>query len=253
MGVAAAVSLAWSAPSQAYTPVVKPHPHALWRVVHDLCVPARRALGLSAPCAEVDLHSGYAVLADPQTQTQVLLVPTRRLEGIESPSLLEPGGTNYWDLAWRARRRFEARAGRPVPRDDIALAVNSQVARSQDQLHIHIDCVAPEVKSQLKARESEIGSDWSTIPLRARGQSYRVLRLSGADLGSRDPFKILARDWRSRRQMGLETLVVIGAIFADGAPGFFLLNERDSPRLDNWGFGEALMDHRCRVLGAASG
>ena len=177
--------------------------NALWHVVHDLCVTDMKISGLPAPCVAVDLKGGYAVLKDIRGQTELLLIPTRRITGIESPNLLEPGGPNYWQAAWQARDLFEKRVGRPVPREDVALAINSIYGRTQDQLHIHIDCVRPDVARALKADQSAIGLRWSALRVKFSGHRYRVRRLRGADLGARDPFLLLADgDPRARADMG---------------------------------------------------
>ena len=81
---------------------------ALWHVVHDLCVTNQRTSGNPAPCEEVHLargepDDGYAVLKDLLGRTQYLLIPTRRLDGIESPELLAADAPNYWRDAWVAR------------------------------------------------------------------------------------------------------------------------------------------------------
>jgi CDP-diacylglycerol pyrophosphatase len=51
--------------------------------------------------------------------------------------------------------------------------------------------------------------------------------------------------------MGRETLVVVGARFADGRDGFILLSDRAVPGRDQ-GSGEELQDHGCAVLGPAA-
>src|SRR5579864_9069445 len=71
-------------------------PDALWRIVHTLCVTDMRLSGNPAPCTRVDLAGRYAVLKDIRGQTQLLLIPTDRLLGIESPQLLTPGAANYF-------------------------------------------------------------------------------------------------------------------------------------------------------------
>ena len=43
-----------------------------------------------------------------------------------------------------------------MPRDDISLAVNSVYGRSQNQLHIHIDCVRSDVRNALRAADPTI-------------------------------------------------------------------------------------------------
>ena len=97
-------------------------PNALWHIVHDLCVPDMKASGLPAPCTAVDMNGRYAVLKDIRGTTQLLLIPTDRVSGIESPKLLETGAPNYWQDAWSAKPLFEKRAGQQVPREDLGLA-----------------------------------------------------------------------------------------------------------------------------------
>jgi CDP-diacylglycerol pyrophosphatase len=222
---------------------------ALWHIVHDLCVIDMKANGLPAPCTAVNLSQGYAVLKDIRGQTQLLVIPTSRVTGIEDPQVLEPASPNYWQAAWGTRGLFEKRVGRPVPRDDIGLAINSFYGRSQNQLHIHIDCVRPEVQSALQANEAEIGPVWSDLNLDLAGRHYRVMRIDGADIGSRNLFKVLADgDPQARADMGRETLVAIGASFSDGKPGFVLLSDRADLTTANQAHGEDLLDHECKLL-----
>ena len=89
-----------------------------------------------APCALVDLDGGeprgYAVLKDLVGATQFLLIPTERVEGIESPQIVAADAPNYFAAAWRARSFVEQRAGRALPRDWIGLAINSAASRTQN-------------------------------------------------------------------------------------------------------------------------
>jgi CDP-diacylglycerol pyrophosphatase len=238
--LAAAAMLA--APGAVPEPVA--HPNALWDVVHGLCATDKRLIGGPAPCMSVNRKDGWAVVPDLGRRTQVLLVPTQRIPGIESPVLLEDGKPNYWQAAWDARRYFERRVGRSVPREDVALAINSVVSRSQSQLHIHVDCVRADVRAALEARQDDIGAAWTRIRLPPFGLPYRVRRLEGADLAPRNPFALLARGVpEAGDDMGHFALAVVATTFSDGAPGFFLLAD-DSPRA----FGEGLLDHGCAVL-----
>lgn len=232
-------------------PAVAAHPNALWRVVHDLCVTDMKIRGRPAPCMAVDRARGFAVVRDLRSATQVLLVPTARLRGIESPQLLAAASPNYWQDAWEARRLFEKRAGRAVPRDVVGMAINSVYGRSQSQLHIHIDCIRPDVRAALAAHQAEIGHRWATASFDLVGERYRLLRVDGADLGASDPFKMLAAgDAGARADMGAETLVVVGETFAGDEPGFVLLSARAGVPANAGGAGEALLDHRCDVLKA---
>jgi hypothetical protein len=62
---------------------------ALWHVVNDLCIPAQRTLSLPLPCLKVDTERGFAEIRAPLDETQILIVPTTNIEGIESPVLLQ--------------------------------------------------------------------------------------------------------------------------------------------------------------------
>ena len=228
------------------------HPNALWHIVHDLCVTDMKTSGLSAPCARVNLAGGWAVLKDIQGKTQYLLIPTARVTGVESPALLQPHSPNYFAAAWAARGLFEQRIGHPVPRGQVSLAINSQYGRTQNQLHIHIDCVRADVAQALADHASDIGAHWSDLALGPHGHIYRARWIAGATL-VHDPFRLVARaDPAARADMASETLVVVGASRADGAPGFVLLADRAGSQPGDPGAGEELQDHDCSVLNPTS-
>lgn len=223
--------------------------NALWHVVHDLCVTDMKLRREPSPCLAVNLPGGYAILKDIRGATQILLVPTARIAGIESPQLLEPGSPNYFDDAWKSRAFFERRARVSIPRDDIAMAINSRYARTQKQLHIHIDCVREDIRDVLKADEDGIGYRWAEVLGGVDQHRYKAMRVIGQDLGSRDPFKLLAEgDPAARADMGAETLVVIGETFAGGQPGFIILAEHANMLSFDDASGENLLDHGCAVL-----
>jgi CDP-diacylglycerol pyrophosphatase len=222
---------------------------ALWHFVHDLCLTDMKVTGHPAPCLAVDRKAGWAVLRAPGERTHLLVTPTRRIAGIESPALLAPGSPNYWQAAWAARRWIERRTGRSIPREDIGLAINSIYGRSQDLLHIHVDCVRPDVVAALKSGWWGVGWDWAPIPYHLAHRTYRVRRLTGAELGDRDPFKLLAAENAYvRSHMASQTLVVLGATFPDGSPGFVLAAAEGGRAGNAEGHGEELLDHTCQIL-----
>src|SRR5271157_6353650 len=119
-------------------------PSALWRIVHDACVPHEEAGEGPKPCESVDLGEGeaegVAILKDLVGAAQMLAIPTRRITGIEDPQMLAPDAPKVFAAAWKAEALVEARLQHPLPREAIAIAINSKWARSQSQLHLHIDC-----------------------------------------------------------------------------------------------------------------
>lgn len=222
------------------------NPNALWEIVHGYCEPAALGASVQQKCAEVNVAEGYAVLKDINGQAQYLLIPTRRIAGIESAELLTPGSPNYWRAAWRSRGRVAAALGRDLPREALSLAVNSASGRTQNQLHIHIDCLAVDVIATLRANEARIGTDWTPLPVLLRGHAYRVRRIDDAGLDFTDPFKLLAPTVaREGRTMGEETLLLAGAVRADGTPAFYLLNDQTGP--GDAASSEELQDHGCKV------
>ncbi len=238
-----------------------PDRDALWRVVHGRCVPGQLAHHLPAPCVEVDLAggeaAGSAVLKDRRGISQYLLVPTARIAGIESPLLLAPGAPNYFAAAWAAAPLVGGALHHPLPRRDLALAINAETGRSQDQLHIHVDCVAPDVRAALDRAGPGIDGRWHALPGTLAGSRYRAMRLPGPALGDADPFRILAASLSDpAREMGRHTLVLVGDD-RDGRPGFILLDGQASTL--SWlaspylriasGSGETLQDHACRIAG----
>ena len=237
------------------TPDAAMPPDQLWRMVHERCAQAAAQQRYPPrPCIEVDdgrdpTH-GYAVLKDIKGPTQYLLIPLARISGIESPALLARGATNYFAKAWTARMYVEAALHRPLPREDIALAVNSAHGRTQDQLHIHIDCIRPDVRAALARMRATIGTRWAPLPapLPPFGHAYRARRVDGASLAL-NPFQSLAAALPAGDRMGQHTLVVVGAHSASGTPGFILLDGRLDPARDDQASGDELLDHACTVVG----
>jgi CDP-diacylglycerol pyrophosphatase len=221
-------------------------PNALWLVVHNACVPDQRQFGSPSPCTTVDLAAGYAILRDPVGPTHFLLTPTARVTGIEDPAILLPHAPNYWAQAWQARGYVEQRAGRALGRDEVSLAINSIEGRTQDQLHIHIDCIKPAVRAALHAHAAAIGPHWAPFPVPLAGDRYLARRIDGSDLAGVNPFRLLAALPQAHAAMGEETLAVTGETGPDGHPGFILLAGRAVlPTSD--GGGEALQDHSCAL------
>ncbi|HEX4261229.1 MAG TPA: CDP-diacylglycerol diphosphatase [Acetobacteraceae bacterium] len=228
------------------------NPNVLWEIAHDRCVPDAKLNNDPKPCAAVDLREGEArghvLLKDIVGATQFLLIPTSRVGGIESPAVLAPDAPNYFAAAWAARGEVDAAAHRKLPRQDIGLAINSAYGRTQNEFHIHIDCLRPEVIEALRSRDAGITEQWARLPVKLAGHDYMVRRLGGAALGTANPFRLLADGLpAAAADMADETLVVAGAVFADGTPGFYLLAGRADLAAGNRGSGEELQDHSCAV------
>src|SRR5581483_2274259 len=147
------------------------------------------------------------------------------------------------------RRYVEERAHRALPRDAISLAVNSAVGRSQSQLHIPIDCIRADIRDLLIAHQDEIGEAWAPLAVPLAGHRYSAMRVAGAELGERNPFRLLAEGLPGAQdEMRSMTLVVVGMGTAAGAvPSFLLLADRANPALGDFASGEELQDHLCEL------
>lgn len=225
--------------------------NALWDIVHGQCVPDQREHDDPKPCAEVDLsrgaERGFALLKDRVGASQFLLIPTARITGIESRALLAADATNYFADAWKARSFTEKALGRTMPRDTLSLAVNSKFGRTQNQLHIHIDCIATDVRDALRSERDHVGNRWSWLSRPLAHHRYRAMRVMGATLAGHNPFKLLARGLPgARADMGRYTLVVAGMQFG-GRPGFVILENRADLTRGDRGSGEELQDHSCAL------
>ncbi|WP_223875582.1 CDP-diacylglycerol diphosphatase [Xanthomonas sontii] len=234
-------------PSVAESPAAHdPHAHdrqRLWRLLSTRCLPQARAGADPAPCSEVHAEPGqrYVLMKDLRGDYQYLLIPTVPVSGIEDPRARAAGAPNWLGLAWQARTRVERLLNRPLPRELTSLTINPPSARSQDQLHVHIDCLAPQVRDQLQAMQASIGPTWAPLPQPLHGHAYRAMRVEGGELDA-NPLTLLARSLPPQQSMVHQTLAVVGAEF-DGRPGFVLLAATALPG-DGVG-AEELQDHDC--------
>lgn len=222
-------------------------PNALWQIVSLDCVPAARTTGKTGVCATVDLPGRYALLRDRNGVAQHLLIPTDRISGVESPVLLAPDAPNYWADAWNARGYVEAtlkKAQRaPLADDRIGLEINSAMRRSQEQLHIHIDCIQVKAIAALARHRKDPPHAWAWDTI--DGTRYRIMRIPGPSFDF-NPFDLVAGPRTSPDVMAQQTIFVTGAGASATDAGWFVVNSS----LDtNGGTGsaETLLDHRCEA------
>ena len=225
------------------------HRDVLWHFIHDQCAPAASSdVYPPSPCIEVDASGIYAVFKDRNGRFQYLVLPLARISGIEDPQLQAPSAPNYLAYAWRARLYVEAALHQIRPRDELSLVVNSARGRSQDQLHIHVDCVRTDVHDTLQRLLPQIGKTWQPLSesLPPHQHRYQAMWVSGEAL-TVNPFKLLAASLQRGDQMALHSLVVVGARSPAGEPGFILLSGRVDPAVGDRGSGDELQDRDCAI------
>lgn len=222
-------------------------PNALWHIVHEQCVPHQERFRTPLPCLAVDEAGGAAVLKDLRGIAQLLLIPTARVSGIEDPAILQPGAPNYFQLAWQAANAVRALANSDLPRDALSLAINSRFGRTQQQFHIHVDCIDVEVRGALRTHMSDITDAWAPFPVALAGHRYEARRVLTLNRPGADPLRLVATGLSGAgADMGAMTIVVAGAMFGP-EPGFILLARRADPAIGDRGSGEELQDHGCAL------
>lgn len=226
--VATAIAACLSAPTAAWAQPAGPASDGLLRQMQACLAQPVPEL----PCVIVDRARGFVVIKDhaPSKPDAYLIVPDTEITGIEDPRALRPPVRDFWAWGWEVG---EALLGRP--RQDLALAINSEAGRSQNLLHIHISCVLPAVRDALAA--GEVGARWASGPYVFFGDSRYNARV--VETLSPDPFARLRELPAARADMGAQSLAMIGR--ADG--GFYLLADATTP--GHPAEAEELLDESC--------
>jgi CDP-diacylglycerol pyrophosphatase len=219
---------------------------ALRQIVQNQCVLNWTQHHDPAPCERVFLadeknqDSGYAILADKKGAAHYLLIPTQTMHGVDAQELLDPDLPNYFSQAWKARDVITKFVGHPVLRSAIGLAVNNAHSRTQDQFHIHIDCLRQDVADSLHAAAENVTTSWG--PVTVMGSTYQAMRIEDVSLDGASPFELVAKIGPDvRHHLGDYTVVVAGMQYKSGA-GFMLLAGTGPT-------GELLLDSACTVAG----
>lgn len=221
------------------------NPDALRNIALEQCLPNQLQHQQPAPCLRVDVSAGYVLFKDRNGPLQYLLMPTRRINGTESPLLMEPGTPNFFWQAWQARGAMSQKAGTTIPDSAVSLAINSRTGRSQNHFHIHISCLRPDVRAQLDASAAQITSRWLPLPGGLRGHPYLARRVTESELAQRSPFIMLAEALPDAREhMGGYGLAM--AQQQDGT--FVLLATRRNLLALNRASAEEIQDHQCGIL-----
>ena len=89
--------------------------------------------------------------------------------------------------------------------------------------------------------------------LRVALVGHATLLVQADALDGTNPFKLLADGVPGARlAMGEQTLIVVGAEFAGGSPGFIILTDQVNLARGDHASGEELQDHGC-AIGRSSG
>jgi CDP-diacylglycerol pyrophosphatase len=200
---------------------------ALRDLVQNHCLLNWRAHRDPAPCERVVVSGaqsdspGYAVVKDRESGAHYLLVPLKSMTGTDSAELLDPDLPNFFAEAWSARDLLSDYVGHPVARTAVGLVLNTARERDQNQFHLHIECLRPDVAEALRAGAANISAKWS--PIAVVGAAYQAMRVADTTLEAVNPFELLAKlSTDARHHMETYTLLIAGMQYPDGA-GFVML------------------------------
>jgi CDP-diacylglycerol pyrophosphatase len=207
---------------------------ALWQVVR-ICVANHALTGAAFPCLDVNVsdgeEGGYVILRPPVGKPDTILSPTKKIVGVEDPSLRALAAPNYFEDAWNARAFLSDPDQKPLAHEEVALAVNSRFSRTQDQLHIHIGCVSWQTKQTLQAIAPQLPENkWAPIKERMQGFQFWGRRVAQETLTGVNPFRLAAEGFPDETESSAQsTIVVAGTQLADGRNEFVLLIWRPDP------------------------
>jgi CDP-diacylglycerol pyrophosphatase len=226
----------------------------LWNIVNFKCLRHLTKSEAPIPCDSVDVSAGWdrgaALLKDFDGAARMLVIPTRRVSGIGDTALLTPEEPNYFASAWAARSAVEGRLRRNLPREAVAITVDSTAASNQDQLYLRVDCIDKGVAASLASYSSALDTQWRTMTIDLKGRRYWARKLESNDLSDVSPFRLLADGIDSAKSdMGLWSLAAVGADFS-GTPGFILLADHADPTAG--GHAEDLQDRDCVIARSKS-
>ena len=188
-------------------------------------------------CRAADPKEGYVILKDnsPRKPQSYLILPTAKVTGIEDPLVLSMPALDLWQRGFAVSATYPGR-----PPADTALAINSAYARTQNQLHIHISCVRPDVRDKLLTTPVPAYPDKPVaLPLPPNQHVYQAVRVSGLG-GPLSPFHVIQDDPAARADMAAESIAVMGSAMANE---YFVLSTRRDDR--NPGSAEELLDQSC--------
>ena len=212
----------------------------LWQTI-KVCKLDQRLLRLAIPCLEVTTERGesrdYAILRSPLDRSHIILAPTVRVVGIEAPSLRRENAPNYFADAWAARS-LAFPADRLLPASAIGLAINSQRGRTQDQLHIHIDCLRKEIRAKLAQNPLPPPGGWASVQL-DDGDPYVEMNLPG-DLEALNVIDLAAQHLQLLSN-NIQSLTLAIVARRPNDQGFLLLARKDR----SGQHAELLLDHDC--------
>jgi CDP-diacylglycerol pyrophosphatase len=211
--------------------------NALWLLAENC-----KEKGCYSTCGRYNPADQYVIIKDFRWNKNraYLIIPTKEMKGIESPEVIEEPFANFWQYGWEVAKECPGQAPAHT-----ALAINSECARTEDQLHIHISCVRSEVRQCLaeKDQRGEISSQPAhptAIALGPGCRPFEVIKVNSLK-GKNSPFDVIRRfPGVNDGNMKEHSIAVVGSETPDS---FYLLDTYHHG--DNIGGAEELLNQDC--------
>lgn len=218
----------------------------LWQIVSERCVPEQQHTGISVSCLQVNLAQRYTVFNDAKGPLHTLLIPTDKITGIESAELLNSKTENYFQHGWDTRYLLQQQAAFPIPERYLALAVNSRYGRSQNQLHLHLACLKPEVYQAILQQNSNIDYHWQMLNTPLSGRRYLAIKAAT----TANPFTVLSQYLQAEGD-SMDNYGLVRVVTDNGEA--ILLATRVQLMALTLGTAEELLDFDCKVAQSLEG
>jgi len=220
--------------------------NVLWAALQS-CIWTKALIDESFPCLVINPGNrdvpGTAVLRAPGQQTHAVVIPTNNVVGIEAPELQQDAGYIYWRAALSARSFVTAALMGRLETEDVGMAVNSAGGRSQDHLHIHLDCINTNVKRALQQLGHTIKTEWNEFPLTLAGNRFFAKRIIANEASNFNPFSAVKTLPMNKIRLEWTSFAVFGESISDKDAGFYIFAYH-APE----SHAEKLLDHKCRVV-----
>jgi CDP-diacylglycerol pyrophosphatase len=162
-----------------------------------------------------------------------LLIPVQPVTGVEDDKVFSPSVADLWASAWLWSEKYPGKSATVT-----GLAVNSVLARTQNQLHIHISCVLPDVTKALgKKKISQDANHPTLVKLGSNHTTYSVVAVPTLD-GANSPF-LIARTISQANKIEMRQQG-IAVVRGKKNNGFYVL-----ATAERQGAAEELLDQAC--------
>jgi len=218
---------------------------SLWKHVQQRCLIPER--GRHADCAVVDRERGLVLYKDAIGPSHYLVIPDHRVTGVDDPKLWDDDkAQNQWAFGWEARDIVSQAVGPPVADNLVGLAVNSRASRSQDQLHIHLDCISEAARAFVAENAAKASEGWGEF--RFQGQPVRAVLIPSSDHTLRfNAFDAVRSSLREPARIADRGVFVSYVSRRDGPSGFMVVDQPVDGASGSTGHASDFLDRACRL------